>query len=208
MSISTVTLDLDGTLLPDTTAFAAILSKYGHADAVAESDARFFAGEISLRECFLEQWALFQSLTPADIHRALRDAPWLSDIREGIARMRDAGLHVRMLTDQPSTVTDFGGRWGLEPAISSPVTVKEGEQVSIDFCEDKLENLIAAGLEPETVLHVGNGGNDVPIWNAGALGVAVFADEAVAAQATRNLGRPGSLLEVADAVLELARPAN
>lgn len=204
VSITTVTLDLDGTLLPDTTAFAEILSQYGHRDDVAASDARYFAGDINLRECFMEQWDWFQKLTPADIHRALRDAPWISDVREAVAEMRAAGLKVRMLTDQPSTITDFGSRWGLGPAISSPVTVKDGQQILLDFQEEKKANLRASGLDPTSVIHVGNGTNDVPVWNAGAKGIAVFADPPVAAHATRDLGRPVSLHAVAQVAIEMA----
>lgn len=203
MTISTVTLDLDGTLLPDTTAFREVLRQHGREADVDASDARFFAGDISLRECFMEQWAWFQELTPADIHRALRNAAWLPDIQEGVDRLRAAGLDVRMLTDQPSTITDFGGRWGLSPAICSPVEVHEGRQAGIDFREDKAENLRSAGFDQATVLHVGNGTNDVPVWDAGATGVAVFASPGVADAAAIDLGRPASLLDVAEAVLDL-----
>lgn len=201
MTLSTVTLDLDGTLLPGTTAFKEVLRRYGRGEDVDASDARFFAGDCTLKECFDEQWGWFHELTPADIHRALRDAAWLPGIREGVARLRDAGLDVRMLTDQPSTVTDYGGRWGLSPAICSPVEVKDGHQVSIRFCEDKLANLLDAGLDPQNVLHVGNGANDVPVWNAGAAGLAVFAPEEVAAHADVDLGAPASLDIVVDDIL-------
>lgn len=202
MTITTVTLDLDGTLLPGTTAFKEVLRRHGRETDVDASDARYFAGDTSLRECFDEQWAWFQDLSPADIHRALRQAAWLPGIQEGVDRLRDAGLDVRMLTDQPSTVTDFGGRWGLSPAICSPVTVKDGRQVAIDVREDKLANLRSAGLDPAEVLHVGNGSNDVPVWDAGAAGIAVFAPEEVAAHADLDLGAPASLDVIVDAVLD------
>ncbi len=202
MSISTVTLDLDGTLLPGTTAFREVLRQFGREADVDASDARYFSGAITLRECFLEQWGWFQELTPADIHRALRQAAWLPDIQAGVDRLRAAGLDVRMLTDQPSTVTDFGGRWGLTPAICSPVHVVEGRQASIEFREAKADNLVAAGVDPQTVVHVGNGANDVPVWQAGATGIAVFADPDVATAASMDLGRPESLLDVADAILQ------
>lgn len=201
MTFHTVTLDLDGTLLPDTTLFAQVLGAHGRGDDVAASDARFFAGDISLRECFEEQWAWYQPLTPGDIHRALRKAAWLPGIREGIARLMDAGLTVRLLTDQPSSATDYAGRWGCAPAISSPVTIEEGQQVALDFREDKLANLQSAGLNASDVCHVGNGANDVPIWAAGATGIAVFADDRVAEAATVDLGRPEHFDAIVDAVL-------
>ncbi len=201
MTFDTVTVDLDGTLFPDSTLFLEVLRQFGKEGAVRESDERFFAGDISLRECFEEQWPWFQALTPSQIHRALGKANWLPGIAEGVAMLRDAGLRVRLLTDQPSTGTDYAARWGVGPAICSPVTVREGRQESLELREDKLENLRAAGLEPERVCHVGNGSNDVPIWQAGAVGIAVFAEPDVASAATIDLGRPDSFVTVAETVL-------
>ncbi len=201
MKRDVVTLDLDGTLLPGTTALLEILRQNGREDDVLASDARYFAGEISLRECFMEQWAWARELSLQDVHRALRKANWMEGIREGVSLLRDAGLDVRMLTDQPSIITDFGSRWGLSPAISSPVEIKEGRPASIDFQEDKLANLRRSGLDPASVCHVGNGSNDVPVWNAGALGIAVHADDGVAGQADVDLGRPASLVPVAQEIL-------
>lgn len=201
MSFTTVTVDLDGTLFPDSTLFREVLSQHGHASDVEASDERFFAGKSSLRTCFEEQWTWYQTLGPQEIHRALRKAAWLPGIREGVALLRAEGLQVRLLTDQPSTATDYSGRWGMAPAISSPVTVKEGVQTALDFREDKLANLVSEGLDPATVCHVGNGSNDVPVWQAGAHGIAVFAEPDVASEAAVDLGRPASFMDIANAVL-------
>ncbi len=200
----TVTLDLDGTLLPHTTAFAEVLRGTDREQDVADSDARFFAGDLSLHDCFVEQWAWVRERTLQDLHRALRKARWLPGISEGVARIKAAGLEVRMLTDQPSILTDFGARWGLGPAICSPTTVVEGRAAELDFREDKLANLRSAGLDPGDVIHVGNGANDVPVWDAGAHGIAVFAAPEVAAHAQENLGEPASFDPIAEAVLSAA----
>lgn len=203
-----VTIDLDGTLLPDDTAFGVVLRANGRAADVKGSDARFFAGEISLEDCFWEQWEWVRELTPAQLHRALRDAPWLAGIREGVAVLRAAGLQVCLLTDQPSSITDFLARWDLQEAIASPVTVKEGKQVAIDPRFDKWANLQArlaqTGIRADRVCHIGNGSNDVPVWGQVGAGVAVFAEADVAAAATLDLGRPADLMEVAAAVVRMA----
>ena len=67
-----VTLDLDGTLVPNTTVFEIVLAANGLGKFVQDSDARYFAGTTTLEECFWEQWPKVQALTPADLHRALR----------------------------------------------------------------------------------------------------------------------------------------
>lgn len=200
-----VTLDLDGTLLPDDTVFAVVLRGNGHADEVAASDARYFAGEQDLEATFWEQWDLVKRLRLADCHRALRRADWLPGIAEGVRRLKDAGCRVCLLTDQPSTLTDFLGRWGLTDAICSPVEVEDGRQVAIDARFDKLANLQARcdrwDIALEDVCHVGNGENDVPIWKAVGGSVAVFADDGVRGHADQDLGRISDFGRVVDALL-------
>lgn len=204
-----ITLDLDGTLLPDDTAFAAVLRANGRGDDVAASDARYFAGEASLEKVFWEQWAWVQDLSLADLARGLRRADWLPGIAEGVRMLKDAGLRICLLTDQPSTLTDFLGRWSLTDAVCSPVEVREGRQTGIDARFDKWDNLRrrldAWGIDADRVCHVGNGSNDVPVWDQIGAGVAVFAPDGVAAAADLDLGRVPDLLTVADAVLRLHR---
>ena len=202
-----VTLDLDGTLLPGDTAFAAVLRANGRGADAQASDERYFAGEISLEECFWQQWAWVRELSLADMHRGLRRADWLPGIGAGVRRLRQAGMEVRLLTDQPSVLTDFLGRWGLTDAVCSPCTVKEGRVVEIDARFEKWPNLRSAldeaGIGPQRVCHVGNGSNDVPVWRNVGAGVAAFAEPEVAAAATVDLGRPADLGAVVDAVLAL-----
>lgn len=201
MSFELVTLDLDGTLLPDDTAFAAVLRANGKAKEVAASDARYLAGELSLQDCFWEQWAWVKELQLVEMHRALRKAAWLPDIRDGVQAIQHTGAKVCLLTDQPSVLTDYLGRWGLTDAICSPVTVKEGRCVDIDARFDKWANLqdrlAAWDIDPGRVCHVGNGSNDVPVWAQVGHGIAVFAEPGVAEHAELDLGRPRSLLDVA-----------
>ncbi|MGB1696866.1 MAG: HAD hydrolase family protein [Thermoplasmatota archaeon] len=193
-----ITIDLDGTLLPNDTAFATILRDNGHAEFVQESDRRYFAGELGLEECFWEQWGKVRELSLASMHRALRKANWLPGIETTV---REWAKHeeVMLLTDQPSTVTDFLGRWGLR-ALCSPVTVLEGEQINIEARFDKWANLQSyldqEGIDPADVVHIGNGANDVPVWEKVGGSIAVFADPEVAARAQINLGTVANLADV------------
>ncbi len=206
-----ITLDLDGTLLPDDTVFAAVLRESGKAAEVAASDAAYFAGEISLEQCFWQQWDWIKDLSLADCHRALRKAAWLPGISEGVRAMKATGAKVCLLTDQPSILTDFLGRWGLIDAICSPVKIKEGHPVSIEARFDKLDNLkqhcAEWGIDLADVVHVGNGSNDVPVWKAVGQGIAVYAEPDVAAHADVDLGRPESLEQVLSAFRQRSNAA-
>ena len=207
-----VTLDLDGTLLPHDTVFAAILRDHGFAREAEETDRAYFEGRMSLEECFWAQWRLVQPLSLADLHRSLRKAAWLPGIGDGVRRLKDAGLRVCLLTDQPSTCTDFLGRWGLTDAVCSPVAVKDGRQVAIDARFDKLANLrrrlVEWGVPEPRACHAGNGVNDVPVFRAVGGSVAVFEAPQVRKAARRWLAEPKSLGEVVDAVLELHAGGN
>lgn len=200
-----VTLDLDGTLIPHDTVFAAVLRDQGRSADVKASDERYFAAKTTLEQCFWEQWAWVQPLTLADLHRGLRKATWLPGIAEGVARLKQAGIRVALLTDQPSTFTDFLGRWGLTDAICSPVKVKDGKQIAIDARFDKLANLrlrLAEWNIPESrVCHVGNGVNDLPVFRAVGGSVAVFDNLQVKAAAKWHLAKPNDLGELVDTAL-------
>ena len=202
-----VTIDLDGTLIPHDTVFAAILRDNGFSKEAEETDAAYFAGRMSLEECFWAQWRLIQPLTLADLHRSLRKATWLPGIAEGVARLKQVGLRVCLLTDQPSTGTDFLGRWGLAEAICSPVTVKDGKQVAIEARFDKLANLRRRltewGIPESRVCHVGNGVNDIPVFGAVGGSVAVYDNVQVRSAAQTWLAEPANLGDVVDAVLAI-----
>ena len=202
-----VTLDLDGTLLPRDMAFAAILRGNGHEALADEASRKFADGTWDLPTCYARQWAVVQTLSLADMHRALRKANWLPGIADGVARLQAEGARVCILTDVASTVTDFLGRWGLTDAICSPVTVKDGKQVALDQRLDKLANLKGRlaewGLGLDEVCHVGNGENDVPVFDAVGGSVAVFADPKVAQHGKHTLASPREFGTIVDAVMQL-----
>lgn len=204
-----VTIDLDGTLIPHDTVFAAVLRENGKVKEAEASDRLYASGALSMEDCFWRQWAWVKGMSLAECHRALRKARWLPGIAEGVHRLHEAGLRVTLLTDQPTTLTDFLGRWNLTHAIASPVIVKDGRAVSIDARFDKLVNLRSRLAEwdvPESrVCHVGNGVNDIPVFRAVGGSVAVFGDPRVEAAARTKVREPSSLDDVVDAVLHLDR---
>ena len=203
-----VTVDLNGTLLPETTAFELLLRAAGEHEEADRLRAMQRAGRIGSEEAFLARWGLVRRMTMQEMHRHLRRSDaWLPRIGEGVRKLRGAGLDVWLLTDQPSTVTDFLMRWGFQRAVCSPVEVVEGRQETLEPRMDKLANLEAAlgedGGRLDRVCHVGDGGNDVPVFRAVAASVAVRPRAGVGEAATHVLPAPADFGEVVDAVLAL-----
>lgn len=200
-----ITIDVDGTILPRTTIFEVVLRALGKGDFVEESDRKFFAGQQSLEQTFWEQWEVIQDYELIQLSNALRKAPWWADLAEGVRRLKDAGYRVHCLTDQPSSLVEYLGRFGLTQPICSQVRIEEGRQVEIDASFDKWANLEArlqeTDIDPLAVTHIGNGSNDVPVWGAVGTGIAVFADPEVAQHADVDLGAPESFLRVVDWIL-------
>jgi 3-deoxy-D-manno-octulosonate 8-phosphate phosphatase KdsC-like HAD superfamily phosphatase len=87
------------------------------------------------------------------------------------------------------------------------VTVKEGKQVSIDARFDKLANLRKRladwRIAEDRVCHVGNGVNDIPVFQAVGGSVAVFDNVQVRSAAQAWVPSPASLGDLVDAVLAL-----
>lgn len=186
-----VTLDVDGTLIRSTV-FQAAAEGLGLAGEVAFYDDLYFRGVISLETCFLAEYELFLDRPVEAVQAAVAEGPWLPDIQAVVERLRGAGLEVWLVTDQPD--------WALAPLAEAGLT--EGVYTTtrrwgddIGPVEDQVfekapalaARLDERGIAPEEVCHVGNGTNDVPVFDSVGWGIAFNPDgEAVrlAADAT------------------------
>ncbi|MDX1612065.1 MAG: HAD hydrolase family protein, partial [Candidatus Thermoplasmatota archaeon] len=127
------------------------------------------------------EYRLFHGLRLDVVHEALDAAPWVQGIQETVERLRAAGLEVWYVTDQPSWATDYLARWGIHDGVCSPASTR-GARVGalLDARFEKWpglqEKLKRAGIPPETVCHVGNGSNDIPIFEHVGKGIAFAAD--------------------------------
>ena len=201
--IRLVTLDVDGTLLPKDNCFAAIMRGEGRETEAQQILASWQSGELQFSGAWNQLWALMQPLDCQTLHRHLRKvAKWLPDISLGVREMRNAGLHAHVLSDLPSTITDFLGRWGLIDSVASPVVVREGAQISVTPKLDRLEGLEHLlqryQIDESQVAHVGNGILDVPIWDRVGLTVGVDCPPAIATDFRQEAD---SLLAVAKSIV-------
>jgi phosphoserine phosphatase len=182
-----VTFDLDGTLL-EGTAFQAVARGEGFAETVEAIDERFFAGEITLEECFRETWELLEGRDAKRCREHVREAPGVDGLDAAVDRLHEAGVDAGILTDQPIFLAEAVADGGLDVILGSDAEVRDGTVTgAIDARFDKrahLEALLeAADLAPEAVGHVGNGHNDVPVFDLVGRSVAANPDDGELASA-------------------------
>lgn len=198
-----VTLDVDGTLIRSTV-FQAAAEGLGLAAEVEYWDELYFSDVISLETTFLAEYELFLDRPLAEVQVALREGPWLPDIPDTVDRLRGAGLDVWLLTDQPDwALTSLARSADLDEGVFTR-TRRWGDKIGPvdDQVFDKwpalAEKLDAEGLSPEEVCHVGNGSNDVPVFEHVGRAVAFNPDDetvAHAADASVPGKRLGEILE-------------
>lgn len=206
-----VTLDLDGTLLA-TTCFLEVAKAIGKADEVRRLDELYLSGKMGLAENFHAEFGLLAGTPVARAEAALRQGPWMQRIPEGVADLRALGLRVGLLTDQPRVLASLAEP-SLDPVLCSEGGVHEGKLgPPVEYREDKAANLRAwckaHQVDLETVIHCGNGSNDIPVFERVGLAVAVNpASPEVARRADVALEGVQDLREVARAVEQALKEA-
>jgi phosphoserine phosphatase len=195
------TLDLDGTLLA-TTCFATVGEAFGKGAEIRRLDDLYFAGKQSLAENFQAELALLEGIPVPEAKAALRKGPWMRHIPEGVRALRALGLQVGLLTDQPRFLAEEAEPT-LDPLLCSEGGTKEGRihAASVAYREDKAAHLKGwckeRGIALDEVVHVGNGSNDVPVFERVGLAVAVNAPPEVARRADVAMEQADSLEAIA-----------
>ncbi|MEU6481310.1 haloacid dehalogenase-like hydrolase [Streptomyces sp. NPDC047017] len=111
--------DLDGTLLPGTTAPVEISRQLGlEAEAVA-LDRAIAAGRIEPPEYARRVHTLWARLTEAHVTAAFEGAPWLARIREVWAEIRKRGEYCAVVSLSPSFFVERLTAWGAHAAHGS-----------------------------------------------------------------------------------------
>lgn len=199
-----VTFDLDGTLL-EGTAFQAVAEGEGFAETVEAIDERYFAGEIGLEECFWETWEHVKGLPVERCREHVRQAPGVgvASLAGAVDALHEQGVDAGILTDQPDVLAEAFAEAGLDHVLASPTQVRDGRITGeIDARFDKrahLEDFLEdAGVPPGRVGHVGNGSNDVPVFEVVGRSVAANPDDEAVARAADAVVDP--LTDARDAV--------
>lgn len=207
-----VSFDLDGTLIHPAI-FNAVADPMGFGDKLEETTRAYFEGRMSADETFRADYKHFVGREVVEMHAVLREsAAWTPRILQAIDMLHDAGLRVAVTTDQPDFLVKITQElFGVDDLVCSPADVLHGRVAgAYDLRDDKWANLQrllkARGIAPNEVAHVGNGSNDVPIFQRAAFGLAVWPmNDAVRKGAHAVIEKPSDMVQIADVILARAR---
>lgn len=206
-----VSLDLDGTLIHPAI-FNAVADPLGFGDKLEETTRLYFAGKMSADETFVADYRHFVGRRVDEMHAVLRASDrWTPGIRDGIARLHDAGMRVAVTTDQPEFLVRITRElFGVDDLVCTPAEVAEGRVAEgYDLQHDKwanLERLLrASGIRAGEAAHVGNGSNDVPVFRRVGYSIAVNPmSDAVREAATDTIAPLKSFAQVVERLLARA----
>lgn len=207
MTLRLVSLDLDGTLIRPAI-FNAVADALGFGEPLAWSYREYLAGRMTIPQAFEHDYRHFVGRRVADMHDALAASPaWTPGIARAIERLHAAGLRVVLTTDQPRFLAEFTKRFGVDDLVCSEADVRDGVVAGPVLPRyEKWPNLAAhlaeRGVAPDDVAHVGNGTNDIPVFERVGESIAVnYEKDAVANAAKHAIRELSDLDEVADVLL-------
>src|SRR5664280_3211158 len=137
-----VVVDLDGTLLPDTTVSALLGARFGNPREIAELERAFLAGDITNDVVAERSAGALRGVSLSEVAGVLRGARWLNGITAAVEALHDSGLEVVLA----SITWAFAGRivareFGLDAVCGSEMgivdDVLDGNVVAICFPADK-----------------------------------------------------------------------
>ena len=191
-----IVFDLDGTLLPGTTASRLIAESMGCRAVVEELERLYRSYEISNHECTAREATLFAGTHPEQIRDHLRSAPWIGGLHETFVALTDAGCTLLLATLAWRFITEVleyrswfaavcGAEMQLEGALLSGTTSRHFDD------EDKLRFVecwcTAHGYQLADVAAIGDSRSDVPLFQKVGTAIALNATSEARAAADHIL---------------------
>lgn len=208
VTLRLVSLDLDGTLIHPAI-FNVVADKLGFGEPLQRSYREYVAGTMSLEDAFHHDFKFFVGRAVDEMSDVLADSSeWTPGIQRAVTRLKDAGLRVIVTTDQPRFLAECTKRFGVEDVVCSEAEVKHGRVTAnvvpqFEKWPNLERHLKARGIDPAEVVHVGNGTNDIPVFERVGYAIAVNPlDPRVSEAADVTIARVESLELVADAILK------
>jgi phosphoserine phosphatase len=112
-------LDMDGTLLPGTSAALEIARATAGGDWVRELERRFTDGGLTTAGFAAELHRRWSDLTPADVESAFTHAPVLAGVERTVAEIHAGGGRAVVVTMSPNFFADRWLRYGFDAVVAS-----------------------------------------------------------------------------------------
>jgi HAD superfamily phosphoserine phosphatase-like hydrolase len=191
-----VFVDLDGTLLPQTTVSALTAAWLGRRGALDELERRYRAGQISNAVLAETSAGWFAGRNIDEISEALLAACWIEGIADTVARLRSAGAYVALATVSWRFAAEVvAERYGFDACSGTEMALEKGRLtgvVSRSFdAEDKaafVDDVCARqGVPTSAAAAIGDSRSDLPTFARVGFSIALNADDAAREAATVSL---------------------
>jgi phosphoserine phosphatase len=171
-----VTLDLDGTMFQGNSILY-LNRKWALEEKISEAHSNFAIGEITERELNEIQIPFLIGMKLTPLLEFVKTGPLLRNIREGIAALHEAGLHVSMLTFNPLQAL-FEREFGIDVSICNSVEIERDEISKMNTIpENKIKYLErhcqSKNIALSECIHVGDGPNDIQTFRAVGFSIAL-----------------------------------
>jgi phosphoserine phosphatase len=182
--------DMDGTLLPGTTASLQIARVVGGEEWLHSLEAEFRLGRLDTVGFAAALHRGWQALTRADVATAFRTAPKLDGIRRTVEAIRAGGDIAVVISMSPDFFVDEWLSYGFHAVAGSrfpPVPFADPFDPDGILTFDDKPRIVAgmrAEFGAESVIAYGDSQSDVPLFGVADVSVAVNADRHVSDLAT------------------------
>jgi phosphoserine phosphatase len=200
VQLKLVSFDLDGTILR-----GRILDYAGIPEAlhqkIQETDNLMDQGKIGYEESLQVEYALFSGMRVDEIAPDPDKLPLINDLNETVERLKNAGVRVVILTDNPSFAAEPLKKHGFQDIIATEAEISNGiltgaAKVLANKLAGLREYCIHHRIELSSCAHVGDWTNDIIVFNNVGLSVAFNPSEESVSKAATHTVNSDSLLDV------------
>jgi phosphoserine phosphatase len=174
--------DLDGTLKQVRDPYVFLHQRLGTWEAAQGFSAKGMAGELSYNEWLRLDASLWEGVSRATMEELFREDPYLPGARETVRDLKEAGVHVALVSTGPSVHAEqVQEELGLDRVFANQILFENGRatgQACTRVPEKGKARIVAQlqhemGVEPGECLAAGDSPSDIDMFRQVRLGIAV-----------------------------------
>jgi phosphoserine phosphatase len=182
MPLRLAIFDLDGTLKQVRDPYVFLHKRLGTWEAAQAFSAKGMAGELRYDDWLRLDASLWKGVSRATMEESFRQDPYLPGARQTVLDMKDAGVHVALVSSGPSVHAELVQvELGLEHVFANQILFQNGlatGKACTRVPEKGKARIVAQlqhemGVEPSECLAVGDSPSDIGMFHQVRLGIAV-----------------------------------